>query len=362
MYSEDESENGAQSMLSNFTIVLVLPSNPTASTEHYARESCLGNHLPYDDRVLSEDDIPPDAIEELELDVNVEEQPPAGLPEPENDELHRRMVGLLEQYSLLAQGEQACSGTHDEDAMGWARAACKRLTSNDPESQFVADYAYDHLLNYRHNVQSLKVANEILRLNATRQHPSFGPPDPAGFTNCWPPSIACCEAILKKVMLDILLIHCCPNGCEHWWTNMPEFRQHFRECKGCKLCRCPHCGAERFANDKKGLRGSARCWLFFDAFQNMMLDAQLAAAVFRGRAARNDDTVSDDDPSKPSLAKSKEGKRLNDVLPELGYDLQKVLLSSQVVTLSSRTIVMLQMLPTYCEWRHGAGTTLRCSF
>jgi hypothetical protein len=246
------------------------------------------------------------------------------------------MVQVLEQYCLHSQEEQGYTAILDEETTAWAQAAHKRLTSHDSESQFVADYAYDRLLNYRKNVQSLKVANESLRLNATQQHPSFGPPDPAGFKNCWPPSIACCEAILKRPDLDRYLFHCCPNGCEHWWPYLPQYKQHFRECVGCKLCRCPHCGAERFKKDKKGLRGSARCWLFFDAFQNMMLDPELAAAVLLGRAARNDDVVPDHDPSKPSFSKYKEGKRLKAVLPELGYNLQKVLLPSYTVALWCR--------------------------
>jgi hypothetical protein len=248
-----------------------------------------------------------------------------GLHDAQHDLLHSRMVQLLERYSLASQEHHSLSGDQrEEDPTGWAQAASKRLTCHDPESQFVIDYAYDRLRCYRENVQSRKVADEYLRLNAMKQHPKYGQPDPSGLSNCWPPSIECCEAILRKPDLSRYLIHCCPKGCEHWWTYLADSKQHFRECGGCALCRCPHCDACRFVKDRRGIRGSARCWLFFDAFQNMVLNADLAEALLRGRKARNSADVPDEDPYKPSLAKYKEGKRLQQVLPGQGYSTEKV--------------------------------------
>jgi hypothetical protein len=285
---------------------------------------CVGSFGDFEDNIFSEEDLPSESDGEERHIEDVPQLPFCG--DADDKELHHRMVRVIEQYSSLVNQDEY-TDVGGEDVAGWHQAAYKRLSSQDPESQFVADYAYDHYLNYRNNVMSLKVANAVLRINATRQHPSYGPPDPSGFRNCWPTSIQCCEDILRSPDLNRFLFHCCVNGCEHWWPFMPEYKQHFRECKGCKLCRCPHCGANRFKKDSKGLRGAARCWLFFDAFQNMMLDPELATAVLSGREARNDANVPDDDPSKPSFEKCPEGQRLLNVLPDLGYNLQKVALS-----------------------------------
>lgn len=302
------------------------------------------------DWLLDEEDLPPE-VPDLELppaaeiggnsDVEEEEEDGAGAAvdeggdgeggpgdnaagplEPLNDVLHARMVHLIESYSLASEERQL----PDEDAstIGWAQAAGKRLSWRDEESQLVADYAYDHLKLYRENVQSRKCADAHLHMNASRQFPARGEPDPAGFSNCYPPSIAACEAILQVPDLSTYMIHLCPNGCEHWWTFMQDFKRHYKDCGGCHLCRCPHCDAHRFVYDKKGLRGRQVCWLFFDVFQTMMLDPELAQVVLEGQAARNDASVPDTNRSKPSLAKYKEGKRLLEVLPAHGYDMAQV--------------------------------------
>lgn len=248
-----------------------------------------------------------------------EEGPPT---EPLNDVLHARMVHLLETHSLASEERE---DPRDDRTTGWAQAASKQLSSRDPDSQLVRDYAFDRLRAYRENVQSRECADMNLHLNATRQFPARGKPDPAGFLNCYPPSIAACEAILDVPDLSIYCIHLCSSGCEHWWTFMPEYRSHFRNCGGCELCRCPHCGAHRFVKCKsKGIRGAQVCWLFFDAFQVMMLSADLAQAVLEGQAARGDASVSDQHPSKPSLSKYGEGKRLLQELPGHGFDTEKV--------------------------------------
>jgi hypothetical protein len=243
--------------------------------------------------------------EELEEE---EEEFPGVMHEPEAHVLHQRMVQLLEMHSLPCQDQLDWGTDEEQGTLGWAQAAHKRLTDTCPQSQLVVDYCYDHVLSYRKNVKSRKVADEECWNNAHRQFPHLSPPDPAGFRNCWPPSLECCEAVLKKPDLDRYLIHVCPNGCEHWWTHMPDYKRHFKDCQGCSQCRCPHCDGHRFVHDRHGLRGGARCWFFHDAFQQMMLDADLACDILTGRACRNDQTAPDTDPMKPSLAKYSEGK------------------------------------------------------
>jgi hypothetical protein len=244
--------------------------------------------------------------------------------EPDARVLQHRMVQLLETYAL-SQEQLEWETEEEPGTLGWVQAAHKRLTDTCPQSQLVADYCYDHVLSYRKNVKSRKVADEECWNNAHRQFPHLGPPDPTGFRNCWPPSLEICEAVLKKPDLDRYLIHVCPNGCEHWWTRMPDFKRHFKECQGCAQCRCPHCDGHRFLHDKHGLRGRASCWLFHDAFQQMMLDADLACDILMGRARRNDQTAPDTDPMKPSFAKYNEGKRLSQELPLKGWDMEKVI-------------------------------------
>jgi hypothetical protein len=55
-----------------------------------------------------------------------------------------------------------------------------------------------------------------------------------------------------------------------------------------------------------------------------MLDPDLAQAILEGRAARNDITVPDQDPKKPSFARYSEGTRLFQELPGYGYDMDQV--------------------------------------
>jgi hypothetical protein len=242
--------------------------------------------------------------------------------EPDAQVLHQRMVELLQAYVLPPQEQLELED--EESAGGWAKAAHKRLSDRCPHSQIVIDYCYDRVLSYRNNVKSRKVADEECWNNAHRMFPGLGPPDPEGFSNCWPPSLECCEAVLKKPDLDRYLIHVCPNGCEHWWSHMLDYKRHFKDCQGCELCKCPHCDGHRFIKDKHGLRGSARCWLFHDVFQQMLLDADLASHILRGRTCRNDDAVPNTYPMKPSFSKYREGKRLSQELPNMGWDMEKV--------------------------------------
>lgn len=292
-----------------------------------------------EDWILQEDDVLTDDPEQ-----ESEEDMPAALSGEENEGvnlnckelhtpahdaqnkvLHRRMAQLVERCSISAEEGGNEEAMDTEKPTGWARARYNRVNCKDPHSQLVSDYAYDHLKLYRENIQSRKCADMHLYMNATRQFPGIGEPDPAGSSNCYPPSIDACEAILGVGDLSKYLIHLCPTGCEHWWTFMPDYGSHYQRCYGCDLCKCLHCGANRFRQDsKRGIRGAAMCWLFADVFQTMVLDAELAAAVLQGRAARNDPDLSDGHASKPSFAKYQEGRRLQEQLPCYGFDLKKV--------------------------------------
>jgi hypothetical protein len=290
-----------------------------------------------DYEVLSEGDIGSseeddgDAIDrELDADDDVFSEELHGvMHEPQATVLHQRVVELLETYSLASSGYLDWERDEEDNLLGWAQAQHKRLTDTCPNSQLVIDYCYDRMKSWRYNVKSRKVADEELHNNAYRQFPDLGSPDPSGFRNCWPPTMECAEAVLRKPALDRYLIDCCPNGCEHFWPFMPQFRQHYKDCGGCELCKCPHCDGDRFVKDKHGLRGRARCWLFHDAFQQMFLDPDLACALLKGRAARNDENQPAEDPMKPSFSRYREGKRLSQELPQQGYSMDKV---SQVMS------------------------------
>lgn len=296
---------------------------------HVTGGSCTGTDADHDEQVLPpdwqhEEDLEP---ADVQRDLNAAEQhtgPEAHVPthpvhEPQDDILANRMRRMLE------NSRPDLEALDVDEQRGWAEARYKNVVYNDPDSQIVWQYAFDHMKIFRTNVQSKSAANSILEHNARRQFPKLGKPDPAGFRNCYPPSIAACEAILGVPNLSRYLIHVCPTGCEHWWTFMPKASEHFKDCHGCPECRCPHCGAARFVHHKKrGVTGQSMCWLFCDAFQTMMLEPDIAEAVLKGQAARNDQTVPNTHPHKPSLAKYKEGGRLQEELPKSGYDMDKV--------------------------------------
>lgn len=175
-------------------------------------------------------------------------------------------------------------------------------------------------MDLRYGVCSRKTVDGHFRRNATRHIPTTQP-HPAGFENCYPPSSECAEKVLGVPPHHRYLIDVCPTGCIHWWTHMEQPGQHLKRCKhGCHLCKCPHCGARRFIEDKKGLRGAQTCWLFFDVLQTMFLSPDLAEAMLKGRIFR--DEV--DHPSCPSFGKYEEYTRLREVLGQHQFEMDKV--------------------------------------
>jgi hypothetical protein len=190
---------------------------------------------------------------------------------------------------------------------------------NGMRADRVGDYCYEELLAFRHGVSARKAVDGMLRRNSVRHIPGTTP-DPAGFTNCYPPSTQCAERVLSVPDHRAYIVDVCPTGCIHWWTFMEDNQKHFARCKGCMLCRCPHCDSSRFISDKKGVRGAQSCWLFFDALQTMFLNPELAEAMLSGRWNRDDPSH----PDCPAFGKWHEYKRLKKVLPELGFRLQDV--------------------------------------
>jgi hypothetical protein len=255
---------------------------------------------------------------------------PQGIPrfavEPLHRVLHQRVVRLLQQVSL-AQSSGVQSGTHAgeaEETKGWAKARGKRLTSRLKNSSAVRDYAYRELKKLQSTVKSRDAAEKDLYDNAYNQFADLPPPDPEGHENCWPPSIAACERILDVPELSRYLVHVCARGCIHWWTFMPDASSHFDTCQGCLHCRCPHCDAPRFVKGKQGTVGAQSCWLFPDAIQDLFLNPDWARAVLTGKSLRDTGNGEALGAQKPSFANSAEYARLKDVLPGLGYDMEKV--------------------------------------
>jgi hypothetical protein len=151
----------------------------------------------------------------------------------------------------------------------------------------VGDYCYEELLAYRHGISARKAVDGVLKRNPSRHIPGTTR-DPAGYQNCYPPSIQCAERVLSVPDHHRYVVDVCSTGCMHWWTFMEDRAKHFRQCKGCSLCRCPHCGSNRFVRDKKGLRGAQSCRLFYDALHTMFLIPDLAHAMLSGRDVRDD--------------------------------------------------------------------------
>lgn len=168
--------------------------------------------------------------------------------------LHNRMVRFVKSCKPDLEKPDL-----DQGRRGWVQATYKHVLPVDPDSQLVLEYAIDHFNTWRKNVHSQTCADEIRRMNATMQFASLGSPDPEGFGNCLPPSIAACKSVLRVPSLDTYLIHVFPTGCKHWWTYMRNSEKHFKECDGCSWCRCPYCGASHFMHDKKDARGQSAC-------------------------------------------------------------------------------------------------------
>jgi hypothetical protein len=229
---------------------------------------------------------------------------------PQFDILQRRLVEHMKAYSLSGREARL-----SDRCSGWRQAIGKRVTTSD-RAVFVEDYAYNHLRGFRDNVQSKSSADQTLYNNAYGLLENPPDPDPGGVENCYPPSLAACQALLGVPLLEYYEVHLCPNGCIHWWFYMPKLVEHFNSCTrtNCPDCICPHCKSPRLIKDKKGIHGAMRCWFFFDCLHVKALDADWVTQIL-GTHAQRDLPASEGHASRPTFYDWPECRRILSQLP-----------------------------------------------
>lgn len=171
----------------------------------------------------------------------------------------------------------------------------------------VREIAFLVLDELKNNTTTFEATGRWLRLLAHAEVlPGHSGPSEA---NKWPPSLFVCRSLLSVPDLSEFEVHVCPEGCRFYFAKLSYPDMHLSACPGCRLCRCPLCGGQRYV--KAGCRAipASKCYFLRDVIQEWLLDADWTEQLCRSLTVCEDECA--------AWHASKEYARVDAVLDEL---------------------------------------------
>jgi hypothetical protein len=151
----------------------------------------------------------------------------------------------------------------------WAETAQVPICELIPHSCTVMQAAYSILHNMISTSSTFDAASRNLDFIAYSVF--AGTPRPDNPHNRFPPSLHVCYQVVGVKDISEFVVHMCPKGCMHWWTQHVHASEH-KGCQGCGTCRCPHCHSSRFHQVRGMWLPAHPVYYFPDAFEQFFLN------------------------------------------------------------------------------------------